>query len=143
MDTEILSGRLDFHTLDEETRCLGLAYRDLPVGFDLESVSATMKNSDGTNAFEAETELIGIALVGIEDPLRPEVPGAIKQCYEAGIDVRLVTGDNPETAASIAYQAGILRDEHFVQENGAKVASNLKLHVLMEGRDFQIGCLQN
>ena len=118
-------------------RCLGLAYRDLPAGFDLESVSATVKNSDGTSAFEAETELVVVALVGIEDPLRPEVPGAIEKCYRAGIDVRLVTGDNPETAASIAYQAGILRDEHFLHEHDDKVASNLKQHVLMEGRDFR------
>ena len=74
-------------------RCLGLAYRDLPAGFDLERVSATVKNSDGASAYEAETELIVVALVGIEDPLRPEVPGAIEKCYRAGIDVRLVTGD--------------------------------------------------
>ena len=118
-------------------RCLGLAYRDLPDGFDLDCVSATVTNSDGTSAFEAETELIGIALVGIEDPLRPEVPDAIKKCYRAGIDVRLVTGDNPETAASIAYQAGILRDEHFLHKHDDRVASNLKHHVLMEGRDFR------
>jgi Ca2+ transporting ATPase len=118
-------------------RCLGLAYRDLPAGFDLERVSATVKNSDGASAFEAETELTCVALVGIEDPLRPEVPGAIEKCYRAGIDVRLVTGDNPETAASIAYQAGILRDEHFLHENDDKVSSNLKQHVLMEGREFR------
>jgi Ca2+ transporting ATPase len=118
-------------------RCLGLAYRDLPAGFDLESISAATKNSDGTNAFEAETDLVAIALVGIEDPLRPEVPGAIEKCYRAGIDVRLVTGDNSETAASIAYQAGILRDGHFLHEDDDKVASNLKQHVLMEGRDFR------
>ncbi len=118
-------------------RCLGLAYRDLPAGFDLDRVSATVKNSDGANAFEAETEMICVALVGIEDPLRPEVPGAIEKCYRAGIDVRLVTGDNPETAASIAYQAGILRDEHFLHEHDDKVSSNLKQSVLMEGREFR------
>ena len=118
-------------------RCLGLAYRDLPADFDLESISATAKNSDGTSAFQAETELVAIALVGIEDPLRPEVPGAIEKCYRAGIDVRMVTGDNPETAASIAYQAGILRDNHFLHDHDDKVASNLKQHVLMEGREFR------
>mmetsp|Transcript_3430 Transcript_3430/g.5688 ORF Transcript_3430/g.5688 Transcript_3430/m.5688 type:complete len:1169 (+) Transcript_3430:194-3700(+) len=118
-------------------RCLGLAYRDLPAGFDLEKISATTKNSDGADAFEAETELVGLALVGIEDPLRAEVPGAIEQCYEAGIDVRLVTGDNPETAVSIAYQAGILREEHFVHDGDDKVSSNLKPNVMMEGKSFR------
>mmetsp|Transcript_5600 Transcript_5600/g.8116 ORF Transcript_5600/g.8116 Transcript_5600/m.8116 type:complete len:1155 (-) Transcript_5600:179-3643(-) len=116
-------------------RCLGLAYRDLPAGFDLEEISETVKNSDGTNAFMAETELVALGLVGIEDPLRPEVPAAIKKCYEAGIDVRLVTGDNPETAVSIAHQAGILRDEHFESEE--KIAINLKPNVLMEGKEFR------
>ena len=75
--------------------------------------------------------------MGIEDPLRPEVPGAIKKCYEAGIDVRLVTGDSPNTAVSIAYQAGILKDFHFVADANEKIASNLKPNVLMEGKVFR------
>jgi P-type Ca2+ transporter type 2B len=118
-------------------RCLGLAYRDLPAGFDFDSIDGEVMNSDGSNAFEAETDLVLVALVGIEDPLRSEVPGAIEKCYRAGIDVRMVTGDNTETAASIAYQAGILRDEHFLDERDDKVASNLKPFVLMEGREFR------
>lgn len=118
-------------------RCLGLAYRDLPPGFDFETLSNTVRNPDGTPAYEAETDLVAIALVGIEDPLRPEVPNAIRKCYEAGIDVRLVTGDNPNTAVSIAYQAGILRDDHFVEGTTERVAANLKANVLMEGRDFR------
>jgi len=117
-------------------RCLGLAYRDIPPGFDLEKLSRTVKNSDGSEAFEAETDLVAVGLVGIEDPLRAEVPGAIEQCYEAGIDVRLVTGDNAETAVNIAYQAGILRDEHF-EEGAEKIALNLKPNVLMEGGSFR------
>jgi len=118
-------------------RCLALAYRDLPAGFDLESRSTTVKNSDGSEANEAETELVAVALVGIEDPLRPEVPDAIAKCYTAGIDVRLVTGDNPNTAVSIAYQAGILQPFHFVDEKGEMVATNLKENVMMEGKTFR------
>lgn len=118
-------------------RCLGLAYRDFPEGFDLDATTADVKNSDGSDAFVAETELVAVGLAGIEDPLRAEVPEAIKRCYEAGIDVRLVTGDNPNTAVSIAYQAGILRDSHFVSEGGEKVADNLKENVLMEGKTFR------
>ena len=116
-------------------RCLGLAFRDLPAGFDLEKLSETAKNSDGTDAFEAETDLVFVATVGIEDPLRPEVPLAIKKCYTAGIDIRMVTGDNSETAVSIAYQAGILRDEHFLGTE--RVASQLRENVMMEGRAFR------
>jgi Ca2+ transporting ATPase len=44
-----------------------------------------------------------ICIVGIEDPVRPEVPDAIKQCQRAGITVRMVTGDNINTARSHFY----------------------------------------
>lgn len=117
-------------------RCLGLAYRDLPNGVDFDEKSAQVKNSDGSDALEVETDLVFIALVGIEDPLRPEVPDAIEKCYTAGIDVRLVTGDSPNTAVSIAYQAGILKDFHF-HSGGDMVAANLKDNVLMEGKEFR------
>ncbi len=119
-------------------RCLGLAYADLPAGFDLEKMSMTIKNSDGAPAMEAETNLIAVGLVGIEDPLRAEVPLAIEKCYRAGIDVRMVTGDNPATAVSIAYQAGILRDFHFKEGTTERVADNLKANVLMTGTDFRM-----
>lgn len=46
--------------------------------------------------------------VFIEDPIRPDVPAAIKKCYEAGVDVVMMTGDNIKTAAEIARQAGFL-----------------------------------
>ena len=51
----------------------------------------------------------------------------------------MVTGDAPNTAVSIAYQAGILRKEHFFVpdgpdgENAEMVACNLRPHVMMEG----------
>jgi len=124
-------------------RCIGLAYRDVPEGFDLERPSDSIKDSDGSNALEVETNLTFVALVGIEDPLRAEVPKAIQECYRAGIDVRLVTGDSPNTAVSIAYQAGILREMHFALDGkdhtGSKemVAANLKENVLMEGKEFR------
>jgi Ca2+ transporting ATPase len=118
-------------------RCLAIAYRDLPEGSSLDALNPTVKNSDGSDAFEAEVDMTCIALVGIEDPLRPEVPSAIEKCYTAGIDVRMVTGDNPNTAVSIAYQAGILRDFHFKEGTTERVANNLKTNVLMEGKTFR------
>ena len=118
-------------------RCLALAYRDLPEGFDLDSTTSAITNSDSSDAFAAETDMVFVGLVGIEDPLRPEVPGAIEKCYNAGIDVRLVTGDNPKTAVSIAYQAGIVRDFHFQDGTNERVAEYLKENVLMEGKEFR------
>ncbi|XP_076757175.1 plasma membrane calcium-transporting ATPase 3 isoform X5 [Xylocopa sonorina] len=50
-----------------------------------------------------------LCIVGIEDPVRPEVPDAIRKCQRAGITVRMVTGDNINTARSIAMKCGILK----------------------------------
>ena len=49
-----------------------------------------------------------LAIVAISDPLRKEVPDAIRQCRLAGIDVKIVTGDTAETAMEIGRQAGVL-----------------------------------
>ncbi len=48
-----------------------------------------------------------LGLVGFLDPIRPDVPDAIRTCREAGIDVVMVTGDHPATALSIARTLGI------------------------------------
>ena len=53
----------------------------------------------------------GIAIVAISDPLRKEVPSAIRQCRQAGIDVKIVTGDTTATAMEIAQQCGIFSDK--------------------------------
>lgn len=81
----------------EGLRTIGIAYRD----FDGEEPSWENEN-------EILTGLICIAVVGIEDPVRPEVPDAINKCKQAGITVRMVTGDNVNTARAIATKCGIL-----------------------------------
>jgi len=48
-----------------------------------------------------------LGLIGLEDPIRPEVPQAIKECKAAGIKVIMITGDFPATARSIAMQIGL------------------------------------
>jgi Ca2+-transporting ATPase len=48
-----------------------------------------------------------IGLLGLADPLRPEVPAAIAEAYQAGLQVVMITGDGPVTARSIADQAGL------------------------------------
>jgi Ca2+-transporting ATPase len=48
-----------------------------------------------------------LGLLGFHDPLRPPVPEAVKECYEAGLRTVMITGDYPVTAQSIARQAGI------------------------------------
>jgi Ca2+-transporting ATPase len=63
------------------------------------------------NAEDVEQDLTMIGLVGIEDPLRPEVIEAIQKCDLAGITVRMITGDHFATAKAIVNQCGILKDD--------------------------------
>uniref|UniRef100_A0A8C1SRT4 Calcium-transporting ATPase n=1 Tax=Cyprinus carpio TaxID=7962 RepID=A0A8C1SRT4_CYPCA len=83
----------------EGLRTICLAYRDFPV-------------SDGEPDWDNEADILTgltcICVVGIEDPVRPEVPDAIQKCQQAGITVRMVTGDNINTARAIATKCGIL-----------------------------------
>ncbi len=56
-------------------------------------------------AVESELEFLG--LIGMWDPVRPEVPAAIAQCQAAGIRVLMVTGDHPATAVGIGRRVGL------------------------------------
>jgi len=56
---------------------------------------------------EVPFEFLG--LIGLADPVRPEVPAAIKECHTAQIRVVMITGDYPATALSIGRQAGLAR----------------------------------
>lgn len=90
----------------QSLRTIGLAYKDLKENEDLIN-----KNDKGV--YEIETQnLTLIAIVGIKDILRAEVPGAVANCKTAGIKVRMVTGDNKITAKAIAKECGILIDEN-------------------------------
>jgi len=99
---------------NEANRTLVLAYRDFPAGYsDWEKVHGAANAEASTVDYEAEHDLTMMILVGIEDPLRDVVPGSIKSCFKAGVDVRMVTGDNLRTAVAIATNCGILREEHY------------------------------
>ena len=91
-------------------RVLAIAAGDAGHG-DAVDPSASLQNLD----------LLG--LIGIIDPVRREVPGAIEKCRTAGIDVRMITGDHPATALEIARELGIARDE--IQVVGGAALSEL------------------
>jgi Ca2+-transporting ATPase len=73
--------------------------------------------SDGSKPASALApgDLVFLGWIGLIDPVRPEVPAAIARCAEAGIGVRMVTGDHPGTALTIARGLGLdVRDDQVV-----------------------------
>ena len=78
-------------------RVIALAYRQLAA----EDISSPDRE-------RLETDLTLAGFIGIEDPLRPEVPNALASCHTAGIEVILITGDHPDTAMNVAVRSGIV-----------------------------------
>ncbi len=80
----------------------------------LRVLAASMKKLDKEPAvYEAEaveTDLCFVGLVGMIDPVRPEVKPAIDECRSAGIRPIMITGDHKDTAVAIAMQLGIITD---------------------------------
>ncbi|MFA5004298.1 MAG: cation-transporting P-type ATPase [Candidatus Saccharimonadales bacterium] len=78
-------------------RNLAFAYRILPKGFDPKKHSLE----------DAEKDLVFLGIVSMVDPLREQVPGAMKMAEAAHIKVSIITGDYPTTAEAIARKAGL------------------------------------
>uniref|UniRef100_A0A671QQM7 Calcium-transporting ATPase n=1 Tax=Sinocyclocheilus anshuiensis TaxID=1608454 RepID=A0A671QQM7_9TELE len=131
----------------EGLRTICIAYRDLPCN----------PEPDWDNEAEIVTDLTCIAVVGIEDPVRPEVPEAICKCQRAGITVRMVTGDNINTARAIAAKCGIIQpgddflclegkdfNRRIRNEKGeiSLVISNMKLNFSIFNSIFELGKIQ-
>ena len=88
---------------EDALRVLGFAYREPP---DADAVEAA--TTDGAEAVaDLESDLVFVGLQGLLDPPRPEVADAIADTQRAGIDVKVITGDNPTTARAIAAQIGV------------------------------------
>ena len=93
-------------------------HRSVPNEPELDGVMALASRAMRTLAFahreitggdESETGLVWDGYVGIRDQLRDHIGDSVAACQRAGIRVRMVTGDNPETARAIAQEAGILK----------------------------------
>jgi Ca2+-transporting ATPase len=77
-------------------RTLAFAYRDVDGPIAHEEVDSVAAG------------LTWLGFVAIADPLRSDVPPAIKACRDAGIEVKIITGDSPQTAREIASQIGLI-----------------------------------
>ncbi|HUY00062.1 MAG TPA: cation-translocating P-type ATPase [Candidatus Deferrimicrobium sp.] len=82
----------------QQLRILAMAYRRL--------------EDTNPESFEsADTDLTFVGLVGMMDPPRDEVPAAIIICKNAGIEIKMITGDHPGTANAIAKEIGLISDK--------------------------------
>ncbi|KAF4946214.1 hypothetical protein FGADI_11348 [Fusarium gaditjirri] len=102
-------------------RTIGSSYRDFESWPPEGAVSPDNPQYADFNAVHQDMTLIGI--YGIKDPLRPTVISALEDCRRAGVFVRMVTGDNIQTASAIASECGIFRPD----EGG----------IAMEGPEFR------
>ncbi len=81
------------------------ALRVLACGYRTYETSPTQYDTE-----TMETALVFAGLVGMIDPIRPEVQAAITECRSAGIRAVMITGDHKDTAVAIAMQLGIITD---------------------------------
>jgi P-type Ca2+ transporter type 2A len=100
----ILQRTLDYGS--QGLRTLALAYRDVQ---DLDASHYQSESSSDYGKFERD--LVFVSLVGMLDPPRPEVRGAVANCKAAGIRVICITGDNKGTAETICRQIGIFGED--------------------------------
>ncbi len=84
---------------NQAMRTLGFAYQEVPDGFD-PIVDGKVIASD----------LVFLGIVAISDPVRADVPDAVREVIDAGVKVKIVTGDTPGTAKEIGRQIGLWND---------------------------------
>lgn len=101
---------LDFNKkfTSRKFRVLALAYKETP----------SLKRN------YSEDDLVFLGLVAIEDPPREEVKEAIKTCNDAGISIKMITGDNKETAIEIAGEIGLKKKGILIGEEIDKLTDD-------------------
>ena len=85
---------------NQAMRTLGVAYKVIPENSSTDCAELVKKGG-----------LTFMGIFAISDPIRPDVPDAVKKCQSAGIRVKIVTGDTPGTATEIARQIGLWTPE--------------------------------
>ncbi|KAF4341592.1 Ca2+-transporting ATPase [Fusarium beomiforme] len=114
-----------FNYATNSLRTLGLAYRDFENWPPVLTLRPEDDNTD-IDLTDLVHNLTWMGVVGIQDPVRKGVPEAVSDCGIASVNVKMVTGDNVETARAIALNCGILT-ESTINEPDA----------VMQGADFR------
>ncbi|MGL4483533.1 MAG: cation-translocating P-type ATPase, partial [Anaerovoracaceae bacterium] len=119
--TEILAGNKEM--ADKALRVLGGAYKlytnldELNGESNSDTQSSTEHSDIDVDVNKLESGLVFIGLVGMIDPVRPEVLLAIDDCKKAGIRPIMITGDHIDTAIAIAKSLGIIVDKEELAED--------------------------
>jgi len=140
----------------EALRTIAFGYKDLK---ENEGGPLHEEKTEGSKIYKVEEDgFTLICIAGIKDIIREEVPGAVRMCNEAGVRVRMVTGDNKITAIAIAKECGILQDgeenedcvcmegPEFNEYVGSLVSKETKERILVMGKnasDETIGNVEN
>jgi Ca2+ transporting ATPase len=113
----------------EAYRTLLIAYADISYA-EYEKLKAANNDFSTERDREVlESDLTVVGIFALQDPLRDEIIESVRKCHRAGINIRMVTGDNLDTAKAIAIEAGII----------SKQEAELDL-VCMEGKQFRELC---
>jgi Ca2+-transporting ATPase len=103
------------HFSTEQTEALQKKINDLAdQGLRVIGVAQASFQSSALPEEQHDFEFKFIGLIGLADPVRPEVAKAVQECYTAGIRIIMITGDYPGTAKSIARQIGLKPDDQII-----------------------------
>ncbi|HGL6490765.1 TPA: cation-translocating P-type ATPase, partial [Clostridioides difficile] len=94
-------------------RTLGFAYKEIS---QAEEEAAVTAESDAMNVSAMENNLVFSGFVGIRDPLRKDVIESVNTANKAGVSVKMLTGDNINTARAIGEELGLLKNNMRVVE---------------------------
>ncbi|KAI0532075.1 calcium-translocating P-type ATPase [Xylaria digitata] len=118
-DRTELTSVIDQYAKDS-LRTIGLVYRDYP-----QWPPSHAEIEDGHVQFASILkDLTWLGVVGIQDPVRPGVPEAVRLAQHAGVTVRMVTGDNAITAQAIATECGIFTDGLIMEGPAFRILSD-------------------
>jgi len=100
--------------------------------------STAAETAAETAAVDGEHDLVLLALLGLEDPPRDDVAGAIASCRAAGIRIAMITGDHPVTAATIAREVGLVRGAGLIVQGADLPADDAALGALLDRDDVVV-----
>ena len=94
---------------EKSMRALGFAYKEMSL-YDESQEAAVALEEEEISIEKCEESLVFGGFVGIRDPLRPDVKEAVDTAHHAGVSVKMLTGDNINTARAIGEDLGLLKN---------------------------------